>query len=151
MLIIRRALAGLHLLVGIGAIAGGLAAILDPAAPLGMVASDMPNFPFDSFLVPGIILFTVIGLGNLAAAVPVFLGKKWLGYPSGTAGIALMVWIMVQCAMLGSIVALHVIFFCLGAVIGCLALIQLAVEGLWPGTWAQRLVAMLRDKRPGTG
>lgn len=151
MRIVTRALAGLHLFIGIGAIVGGLAAIMNPVSPLGMPASTLAGTPFDSFIIPGVILFVVIGLGNLAAAVPVFMGKKWLGYPSGTAGIALMFWIMVQCAMLGSIVALHVIFFCLGAVIGCLALIQLAVEGLWPGTWAQRLVAMLRGKRPGTG
>jgi len=134
MRIIRRFLAALHLLVGVGALAGGLAAILNPAAPMGLAAESIPGFPFDSFLIPGLILFGVIGIGNLAAAVPVFLKRRWLGYSSGVLGCALMGWIVIQCFMLGSVVALHVIFFSFGAVIACLALAALTVERLWPGT-----------------
>ena len=134
MRIIRALLAVLHIFVGIGAIAGGLAAILNPEAPMGLAAESIPGLPFDSFLIPGIILFGLIGLGNLVAAVPVFLKRRWVGYSSGAQGCVLMGWILIQCFMLGSIVTLHVIFFCLGAAMGCLALAALTVEGLWPGT-----------------
>lgn len=134
MRIIRTILAVLHIATGMGALAGGLAAILNPEAPMGLAAESIPGFPFDSFLVPGIILFGLIGIGNLAAAVPVFLKRRWLGYSSGVLGCALMGWIVIQCFMLGSVVALHVIFFCIGAAKACLALAALTVEGLWPGT-----------------
>ena len=135
MRIIRGFLLALHLFVGIGAVAGGLAAILNPVAPLGMAVDSVPGFPFDSFLIPGIILFGLVGIGNLVAAAPVYLKRRWLGYPSGVLGCALMGWIVIQCVMLGSIVALHVIFFCLGAVMACLALAALTAERLWPGSW----------------
>ncbi|OHD27568.1 MAG: hypothetical protein A2Y38_23035 [Spirochaetes bacterium GWB1_59_5] len=135
MRIIRVFLAVLHIFVGIGAVAGGLAAILNPVAPMGLAAKSIPGFPFDSFLIPGIILFGIVGLGNLAATVPVLLKRRWLGYSSGVLGCALMGWIVIQCVMLGSVVALHLIFFALGAAIACLALAALTVEGLWPGTW----------------
>jgi hypothetical protein len=64
----------------------------------------------------------------------VLLKRRWLGYSSGAQGCVLMGWIVIQCVMLGSVVALHVIFFCLGAAMSCLALAALTVEGLWPGT-----------------
>jgi len=134
MRIIRGILAVLHLFVGIGAVAGGGAAILNPAAPMGLAVESIPGFPFDSFLIPGIILFGLMGIGNLLAAVPIFYKRRWLGYSSGVLGCALMGWIVIQCFMLGSVVALHVIFFALGAAVSSLALAALTVEGLWPGT-----------------
>jgi len=146
MRILRRFLVVLHLLVGVGAVGGGLAAILDPAAPMGLRPADLPGFPFESFLVPGIILFAVIGLGNITAAVPALLGKRWLGYSSGVMGCVLMGWIVIQCLMLGAVVALHVIFFALGAVIGCLALAMLTIEGLWPGTLVARVLRLGRKR-----
>jgi len=132
--IIRGILLVLHIFVGIGAVAGGLAAILNPAAPMGLAAESIPGFPFDSFLVPGIILFGLIGIGNLMAAIPIFYKRRWLGYTSGVLGCTLMGWIVIQCILLGSVVVLHVIFFALGAAISSLALASLTVEGLWPGT-----------------
>ncbi|PKL09407.1 MAG: hypothetical protein CVV51_03925 [Spirochaetae bacterium HGW-Spirochaetae-7] len=144
MRIIRPLLVALHLFVGIGAIVGGIAAIMDPVSPLGMPASALTGTPFDSFIIPGVILFCVIGLGNLAAAVTAFLGKWWMGYPSGTAAIALMIWIVIQCVMLDAVAGLHVIFFTIGAVQGCLALAMTMIEGVWPGTWVTLILARLR-------
>lgn len=146
MRIVRRMLVALHLLVGLGAMAGGLAAILEPTGPMGMSADALVNAPFKTFLVPGLILFGLIGLGNVAGAALVPLKRRWLGYVDGSLGCILMGWILVQCVMLEAVVALHVVFFCLGAVQGCLALALLAFEGLWPGTWALRAVAALRGK-----
>jgi hypothetical protein len=144
MRIVRSFLVALHLLVGVGAVVGGLAAILDPMKPLGMPFDSLENFPFDSFLIPGIILFGLIGIGNLVALVPILIGRRWFGYTSGFFACSLMGWITVQCLMLGVVAALHVIFFCIGVAMGCLALAQLSVEGLWPGTWLARLVAFMR-------
>ena len=140
MRIVRNCLLGLHIFVGLGGMAGGLAAILDPSAPLGAPSSMLKGSPFDSFLIPGIILFSVIGVGNLASAFCFVFRKRWQGYVSGVSAGALVIWIVVQCVMLRTVVFLHVLFFLIGAAMGCLALALLASERLWPGTWVLRLV-----------
>lgn len=137
----------LHAFVGLGAMAGGLSAILEPTGPMGISTDMLVNAPFDTFLIPGILLFGLIGLGNIAGAALVPFKRRWLGYPSGSLGCVLMGWILVQCFMLESVNALHVVFFLLGAVQGCLALAMLALEGLWPGTWATKAVRALRRGR----
>ncbi len=117
----ERILFALHLFVGIGAVGGGLAAILNPHAPLGMPVEALRNAPFSSYLVPGIILFVVIGLGNLLGAAALRSGWRWRGHASFALGWALMIWIIVQCMMLQDVVFLHVLFFLIGAVIAALA------------------------------
>lgn len=118
-------LIALHLFVGIGALFGGLAAILDPQEPLGMPADILVNSPFTNFLIPGIILFTVIGLGNIISALTLRFDSKYQGYISFVFGLALVIFIVVQCIMLNSVVHLHVIFFMIGIVKTILSLIIL--------------------------
>lgn len=128
----RKLIIGLHIFIGIGALFGGSMAMIFPEAPMGIEIATMPNMPFANFFVPGLLLFTVIGLGNLAAA---FINRKklWLsGYATGVTGGALVIWIVVQCYMISAIEVLHIIFFALGAVQGVLALIQLYREKRFP-------------------
>ncbi len=117
----ERILFALHLFVGLGAIGGGLAAILNPHAPLGMPVEALRNAPFSSYLIPGIILFVVIGLGNLFGAAALRSRWRLRGYTSFVLGWALMIWIIVQCIMLQDVVFLHVLFFLIGAAIAALA------------------------------
>ncbi len=119
---IERVLFVLHLFVGIGAIGGGLAAILNPHEPLGMPVEALKNAPFTSYFVPGIILFTVIGLGNMAGAVALWSRWRLRGYTSSALGWALVIWIVVQCIMLQDVVFLHVLYFLLGVVKAALAM-----------------------------
>ncbi|NLW11158.1 MAG: hypothetical protein GX028_03985 [Clostridiaceae bacterium] len=128
----RKLIIGLHLFIGIGALFGGSMAMLFPEAPMGIDISTMPNMPFASFFIPGLLLFAVMGLGNLVAAIMNWK-KSWLsGYATGVTGGALVVWIIVQCFMISAIEVLHIIFFALGAVQGLLALIQLHKQRLFP-------------------
>ena len=129
---VRRILAVLHIFVGIGAMGGGLGAILNPSAPMGMPASVLRNGPFTDFLIPGIFLFVVIGLGNIGGALFLLRKSRFQGYVSGALGAVLVAWIVIQCLILWSVVALHVIFFALGALEGCLALALLWQENLFP-------------------
>jgi len=69
MKIINRLLLILHGFVGLGAMGGGMMAILNPDGPGGMAVDVLKNSPFSNFLIPGIILFTVIGLGNIFSAI----------------------------------------------------------------------------------
>jgi len=61
----------------------------------------LANSPFDSYFVPGLILFVILGLGPIAAA-----GLVWLRHPlaplaASGIGIALLTWLAVQIAIVG--------------------------------------------------
>lgn len=130
----------LHLIVGIGAIAGGIAAILDPVAPLGASVELLRNAPFDTYLIPGLLLFGLVGLGNLFAAIWFIQKRPGQGYVSGFMGSVLVIWIVVQCYMLWDIVALHVIFGAVGAAQGLIALKLLWDQNLFPASLLRRWV-----------
>jgi hypothetical protein len=114
MKIIYRLLFALHIFVGIGAVAGGVAGIINPQAPLGMPLEQLKNSPFSDYLIPGIILFTIIGLGNFLSAFMLRSKSRFNGYISSIFSWALVIFIIVQCIMLNSVHYLHVIFFIIG-------------------------------------
>ena len=138
----------LHVFVGIGAMGGGMMAILNPQGPGGMPKEALNNSPFINYLIPGIILFTVIGLGNIYGAVSILLKSKYQGYISSIFSWALVIWIIVQCIMLGSVVSLHVIFFFIGLVEAFLSVIILFSQHLFPTDTILDFVIKLGKKFP---
>jgi len=57
-------------LLGLGAIFGGGVFIISPKGDLfGMPLSFLDNSPFNTFLVPGIILFTILGIAPICIAI----------------------------------------------------------------------------------
>ncbi|MBI9103949.1 MAG: hypothetical protein JEY99_16145 [Spirochaetales bacterium] len=129
---VYRILLILHIFVGIRAIAGGIAAITNPENPLGMPSESLENAPFDSFLIPGIILFTVIGLGNILSAVTFRYKLIIQGYISSVFTWAIVIWIIVQCWMLQDIVFLHVLYLIIGLFGAILSMIILFEKNLFP-------------------
>lgn len=107
----------IHIIVGIGALFGGMAAILSPSgSAVGISASEaLKNGPFTDFLIPGLFLFVIIGLGNLGALITAKYKNRYQAYISGCLGVILCLWIIIQCYMLFMINALHIIFFIIGA------------------------------------
>jgi hypothetical protein len=144
---LRGSLDALHMLVGLGGLAGGLAAVSNPAAPMGMSAEALRNGPFTDFLIPGLFLMGVIGLGNLAGGFVSIRKMKYSGIVSGGLGAVLMAWIVIQCWILQAVVALHVIFFCIGAVQGLLAFALLYEEELFPASILKKWVDALHERR----
>ena len=132
MKIVYRILFVLHAFVGVGAVAGGLAAITNPQAPLGVPVTVLNNSPFNNFLIPGIILFTLIGLGNIFSALMFRFKSRFQGYISSVFSWALVIWIVVQCIMLNSIASLHIIFFIIGLIEAALSIILLYEKRLFP-------------------
>jgi len=132
MKIVYRLLFALHLFVGLGAMGGGMMAILNPQGPVGMTTDALKNSPFSNFLIPGIILFTVIGLGNIFSAIIFLFKSRFQGYISSVFSWALVIWIIVQCIMLNTVVSLHVIFFIIGLVQATLSMIILFEHHLFP-------------------
>lgn len=121
----------IHLFVGLGAMAGGLSAILNPIDPLGAPLSLLAGSPFRSYLLVGLFLFTVLGLGNLLAAVVVVRFSVVGPLLSLLLGVLMMLWIVMQCIIIASIVALHFIFFFIGALQTVLASHSLQQSGTW--------------------
>lgn len=112
----KKLLIFLHVFVGIGALFGGGGAILNPVNPMGITIDVLKNSPFNSFLIPGIILFVVIGLGNLFAAAVLYKNYDCSLYISHFMGIVLTGWIVVQCVMMRAINLLHIIYFIIGGI-----------------------------------
>ena len=132
MKLVYRLLFILHVFVGIGAMAGGLAAIINPYKPLGMPVESLKNSPFSNYLIPGIILFAIIGLGNVFSALMLHFKSRFQGYISSVFSWALVIWIVVQCIMLNGVVFLHVLFFCIGLIEAVLSMIILFEQRLFP-------------------
>lgn len=120
-------------LVGVGALFGGILAIRDPYGSLyGMSPELLKKGPFMSFLIPGMFLFVVIGLGHLVAFMLHRKNIYFHPYASGIVGVILMVWIIIQCYILQSIIILHVLFFLIGFAECLMAAIVLIKENLFP-------------------
>jgi hypothetical protein len=92
----------LEIVLSIGAIGGGIALMAGPRGEvLPLPVSALAGSPFVDYFVPGVILFIVLGLGPLGAAVP-----AWRRHPAApflTVGVggALLIWLIVQFAIVG--------------------------------------------------
>lgn len=128
----------IHGFVGLGALAGGTGAMLHPLAPMGTSAELLRNSPFETFFIPGLALFGLIGLGNLAAFVMVLRSPRSLGYADGLSGATLLVWIVVQCVMMQLVNSFHVAFFGIGLVQALFATVALFHHRQFPATMVVR-------------
>jgi len=121
------------LVVGLGALFGGALAIIDPYGTLfRMPVEVLKKGPFSSFLIPGLFLFFIVGLGHLFSFTAVRRRWKLHPYISGGAGCILMSWIVIQCYIMESVHFLHVIFFAAGLAEGLAALLMLVGLKLFP-------------------
>ena len=60
----------LELLLAVGALAGGLALMAGPGGQIiQLPVSELAGSPFTDYFVPGAVLFTVLGVGPLVAAL----------------------------------------------------------------------------------
>lgn len=121
----------LHIIVGIGAIFGGIGALSNINEPMGMPAESL-NGSFDNFLIPGLFLLIILGLGNLLCTYLIKKDTMLCNYVSSFWGFLMMSWIIIQCLILQSVVALHVIFFIIGFIQLLLNLVILKREVKFP-------------------
>ncbi len=97
----RGLLAALCLFVGLTATVGGLMLVIRPDGSLLKMSPELlQHSPFTTFLVPGLVLFSVVGLGNAVAGVLVAVNARLAPYAALLAGAALFVWIAIQMLML---------------------------------------------------
>ena len=107
--------AALLLFVGIAAVAGGLGVILDPSGEsLGVSVDLLINSPFKNFLIPGIVLFTIIGLTNLLVSFLTFKQHLLSGGATIVLGFIMIIWIVLQVYWIGWLTSLQPTFLIIG-------------------------------------
>jgi hypothetical protein len=136
----------LHLFIGIGALFGGSLAIINPQEPLGMTTEALKNGPFENYLIPGIFLFTIIGLGNIISAITLKLKWKFQGYISSVVSWALIILIVIQCLIFELVAVPHVLYFFLGAISAALSMAVLFHQKLFPANYVLKLYKSVRKE-----
>ena len=116
MSMVHRLVLGLCLFTGVTAAGGGLALITSPHRGEGRPAQMLEHSPFDSYLIPGLLLFLVIGLGNLAAAALEARRIRGSELAVLVAGAALTAWIVTQLVMIRTVSWLQLVYFLIGTV-----------------------------------
>lgn len=110
-----RWLLAIDLFVGVTAVLGGVGLVADPSGRnVGLSLSMLEHSPFDTFLVPGLVLAVVIGGAALLASLAHLLRWRFAGQASLFAGLLLVGWILVQVLMIRELSWLHGVYFVLG-------------------------------------
>jgi hypothetical protein len=115
----------LEISLGLGALFGGGALILGPDGHLlGMPTTLLAGSPFPSYLVPGIVLFTFVGVAPLVAAAITFRRHAIAPLAAVAVGLTLIGWVSVEMVVLAGLGSLAwALYLVLGA---CIAAIGVA-------------------------
>ncbi len=134
----RNVLLFLLAFLGLGAIGGGGIFIISPSGKLmGMPLSVLDHSPFNNFLFPGILLFSVLGLlpilliiaslkkpeSTLAERFNFFKDMHWSWSFSIYIGFALIIWIQLQMVFLSVVHWLHTFYMFFAVVLIFVALL----------------------------
>lgn len=120
---LARGLALLQAFIGLGAVIGGALLIISPSGRLlNLPLELLEPSPFADYFVPGLVLFTLIGLDSLVGGVASWLRWHYAGELALVLGATLMVWILVQVHFIGYANWLQPLYFALGALEALLGL-----------------------------
>jgi len=118
--------------LGLGAIGGGGALIVSPTGELlGMPLSMLEKSPFNSYLIPGIFLFSVLGLSplvliiallkkpesKLAEQINFLTDMHWSWTYSIYIGFILIIWIQLQMEFIHDVHWVHTFYMFLAVII----------------------------------
>jgi len=121
---------GLLVLVDLGAVSavGGAIALLATGG-LGMPRSMLAGSPFVDFVGPALLLLTVVGGTQVAAAV--LLHRRHRAGPAlaASAGFVMMTWILIETAIIRGFSLLQAVYYLAGAGEVVLVLVVLGVLG----------------------
>lgn len=117
----RGALVGLLVFVALNAFAGGYYGL---AGAGGVPREWLAGSPFESYLVPSLVLAIVVGGSSLLAVLALGVRHRWSRHLAALAGVVLVGWIAIQLAMIGFVSFLQPV----------MAIIGVGVIGLAYGT-----------------
>jgi len=115
----------IQLLVMLNAFGGGWYGM---AGAPGVDPAWLDGSPFSSYFVPALFLFVAIGGGMLVATIAWWRKTSLAPWISLGMGGLVMLWIVVQLAIIGSVSPLQPISFVAGAAIATLAAVLLRAE-----------------------
>ncbi|MFN8357411.1 MAG: hypothetical protein U0Y10_23340 [Spirosomataceae bacterium] len=105
-------------LTGINALIAGYLFIADPTgSKMGLSVTYLAHSPFESYLIPGLILVTVNGIFNVIVALMTLLRTPKYAVLIIGQGILLSGWILVQVLMVSDFNALHFTMLAIGLVL----------------------------------
>jgi hypothetical protein len=105
-------------LLGVGALAGGVILVSSPdGSAMQWNLSMLEGSPFADFLVPGLILGGLFGIGSFVVAGLGLASFRIAPFLAFAIGCAQMIWIVVELAIIGQFSFLHPACFTLGLVI----------------------------------
>jgi hypothetical protein len=131
---ITKVLVALEVFLAVGGLYGGFSLLNDPTgSALGMPLTALGGSLFDSYLVPGIVLFAVNGILPLVAVASEFAEMPWAKYGHVLVGMLLTGWMGVQVWVVGLTAFIQVVYLLLGIVI--LALAAFAIPELKARRW----------------
>lgn len=108
----------LLLITGLNALATGYGFMADPTGQvLGMTTEYLQFSPFETFLIPGIILFCVMGVFSTVAAIMAIKQKKCYPVLTIVEGCFLTGWIVIQIMMVRDFNWLHGTFLGVGLIL----------------------------------
>ncbi len=99
---IRYGLLAATLAQGVSGVIGGAGLMADRSGEwLRLPIAWLEGTPFVDYFVPGVVLFSVLGVLPLAVAWGLWKRRLWAGYGSLFVGAALGIWIVVEIQMIG--------------------------------------------------
>lgn len=114
----RSVLMVLLALNGISATYGGWVLASDPTgATMHMSPTWLQASPFDNYLIPGVILMVVLGIGSIVSLVLLAMRRPFAPYLTMMEGAATMIWIITQVVMVQLFSWLQVLYLVVGALI----------------------------------
>jgi len=105
-------------LLGLGALGGGVVLVANPdGSAMQWNLTMLAGSPFTDFRIPGLILAGLFGVGSYAV-VALGLGRRRVApFLAFAIGVAQMIWIVVELAIIGQFSFLHPACFALGLLI----------------------------------
>lgn len=99
----------------IGAIPAGIIFLMDTSgAGMGNSTALLENSPFHTFLIPGLFLLIINGLGSATGAVYSFMKRPFAGPLGIILGIIMCLWIILQVNWIGLTSFLQPLFLIVG-------------------------------------
>ena len=110
-------LGAIQAFIGLGALGGGFMLVRDPSgSALELPMSVLEGSPFPDFLIPGMFLLAVNGVGSMIGAALSFTRRRYAQEIAIVLGAILVAWIVIQVVIISSFHWLHVLYFILGVV-----------------------------------
>ena len=114
---IQYTLGVLQVFVGITAVFGGFGLVSDPSGTKMNVPLELlRNSPFTNYLIPGLVLLIVIGVGNVFAGMVTFLRHRRGGDLAVFFGAFLTLYIVTEVWLIGLVNFSQPLYFVLGAI-----------------------------------